>query len=267
MSTLGSVLCRILAAVAVFCLCGKALAGEDIRRIALDGREGVAAPPQETGKDGIARIQKVPEPALELYPAAAPSRGTVLLCPGGGYSILAVVHEGRDIAKMLNDCGYDVALLLYRVKEGDNTRAMALEDAKNALKLIRTRGASFGISATRIGAMGFSAGGHLAARLAHEAAAEGAPLHFLVLMYPAYLEKDGKVLDEVAPSMVRTFVYVAADDRYAPSSRAFVAACKEQNIDCEFHQPEAGGHGFGLKSKLPPAVRDWPEMLKSFLQK
>jgi acetyl esterase/lipase len=238
---------------------------DDIRRISLEGKEGVPPPPTLAGKDGIDRVQKVPTPALELFPTAQkPARGTIMVCPGGGYGILAINHEGYNVAKKLNEFGFDVAILLYRVSAGKETRELAIADAQTALALLQKRGGEFGMSTKKIGVMGFSAGGHLAARVTHATAA-GTPPDFAVLMYPAYLEKDGQVLDEVAPVKTPAFVYVAADDKYAPSGTAYAAACKEKKIPCDFHKPEHGGHGFGLKVNLPPGVKDWPDKLHAFL--
>ena len=84
-------------------------------------------------------------------------------------------------------------------------------------------------------------------------------------MYPAYLEKGGKVLDEVAPVKTPAFVYVAGDDKYAPSAIAYAEACKEAKVPCDFTKTEHGGHGFGLKPVLPPDVKDWPDKLHAFL--
>src|SRR5438046_3027686 len=93
--------------------------GDEIGRISLDGKPGVPAPAQEDGKDGIARIKKIDQAALELFPTSKkPSQGTIMISPGGGYGILAVTHEGRDVAKMLNEDGWDAAVLLYHVSEG-----------------------------------------------------------------------------------------------------------------------------------------------------
>ncbi len=238
----------------------------DIRRISLEGKDGVPPPPTLAGKDGIDRVQKVPTPALELFPATtkAGSRGTILLCPGGGYGILAINHEGYYVAKDLNAVGYDVAILLYRVSAGKETRELALGDAKQALALLQKRGGEFGLSTKKIGVMGFSAGGHLAARLTHETAG-GTPPDFAVLMYPAYLDKDGKVLEEVAPVKTPAFLYVAADDKFSTGSIAYAAACEEKKIPHTFIKPEHGGHGFGLKATLPEGVKDWPDKLHAFL--
>ena len=238
---------------------------DDLRRVALDGATPVAAPVQEDGKDGIARIHKIDQAALEVFPATGQkSRGTILIFPGGGYGILAVTHEGRDVAKMLNQAGWDAAVLLYHVSEGAKTREMALQDAQAAPLAVRKSSAALGLNAERIGIMGFSAGGHLAARLAHENA--GAPPACLILMYPAYLDKDGQVLEEVAPVKTPVFEYVAADDKISSGAIAYEKACKAADVPCELHLPEHGGHGFGLKAGLPEGVRDWPEKLQTFLK-
>jgi len=239
--------------------------GADIRRISLDGKEGVPAPVAESGGDGIDRIHKVETPALELFPTAQkPARGTIMVCPGGGYGILAINHEGYFVAKKLNEFGWDVAILLYHVSAGKETRELAIADAQAALTLLQKRGGEFGLGTTKIGVMGFSAGGHLAARLTHATAA-GTPPDFAVLMYPAYLEQGGKVLEEVAPVKTPAFVYVAGDDKYAPSAIAYAAACQEAKIPCDFTKTAHGGHGFGLKPVLPADVKDWPDKLHTFL--
>ena len=238
---------------------------DDIKRIALDGKTSVPAPVQEDGKDGIARIHKVDSPALELFPTSKkPSHGTILISPGGGYSILAVTHEGRDVAKMLNDDGWDAAVLLYRVNEGPKTRELAMEDGTAAVNLLQKQGRELGLSTERIGLMGFSAGGHLTARLAHEFAGSKA-VQFVVLMYAAYLEKDGKVLEDVQPGKLPVFLYVAGDDKLSPSSKVYAEAAKAAGATAELHIPEKGGHGFGLKEGMPESVRDWPEKLRGFL--
>ncbi len=239
---------------------------KNVRRINFDGKEGLPSPSVEAGKDGIERIHKVDEPGLELFPCVGvPSRGTVMVCPGGGYSILAINHEGRDIAELLNGFGYDVAVLLYRVSEGDKTREMALSDAVKGLGLLRKHGVEFGLCTKRVGVMGFSAGAHLSARLAHESEVGAAP-DFLVFVYPAYFEKDGRLLEEVAPPDVPSFVYVARNDPYYPSSLAYSGHCREHGIKCSFHQAESGGHGFGIKKPLPEDVGDWTEKLAEFLK-
>ncbi len=236
---------------------------DGIRRIGLDGTSRQCGPAEEAGKDGFARIKKLDEPLLELYPATSahhPGNGTVIVSPGGGYGGLAVGHEGREVAKWLNQEGWDAAVLLYHVSAGEHTRELALGDAKAALHLVKTRGDQCGLSTRKIGAIGFSAGGHLSARLAHEA-----PLDFLALIYPAYLDENGNCREEVEPVHGPVFLYVAEDDKHAPASFAYAAACAEKGILCVFHHPALGGHGFGLKPDRSESVRVWPEKFRNFL--
>ena len=139
-----------------------AICTTNIRRISLDGKEGVPAPVAEPGDDGIDRIHKVETPALELFPTSRkPARGTIMVCPGGGYSILAINHEGYFVAKKLNEFGYDAAILLYHVNVGKETRGLAIDDAKKALALLQKRGDDFGLSTRKAGVMGFSPAGIL----------------------------------------------------------------------------------------------------------
>lgn len=252
-------------ALALFAATTLTIHADDIRRITLDGAPLTTPPAEEIGKDGLARIKKFDQAALEIFSAAQkPARGTIMVSPGGGYGGLAITHEGRAVAKMLNAAGWDAAVLVYHVNAGPDTRTLALADAKTALTLLQKRGSEFGLSQSRVGAMGFSAGGHLTARLAHETAT-GAPPEFLVLIYPAYLEKDGKVLDEVAPTKAPTFIFVAMDDKYAPSSVAYAAACRTISKHSTFHKVETGGHGFGMKEDRKEEVRNWPDLLRKFL--
>ena len=247
-------------------LAGSRLAqAEDIRRIALDGVTAVTKPVIKIGGDGTSTIHQVSQPALEIFPASQkPSHGTILVCPGGGYGLLAISKEGRDIAKKLNEFGYDAAVLIYHVNAGKETRNLALADAQAALRLLQKQGAELGLNPKKIGVMGFSAGGHLVARLTHATATKSPP-DFLVLMYPAYLEKNDQVLDEVAPLQTPAFVYVAKDDPYAHSAIAYAAACETAHTPCTYFLKLHGGHGFGLMPNRKDDVKDWPDKLKVFL--
>jgi acetyl esterase/lipase len=257
---------RLIPAVVVGALMfGWPVRADELRRVALDGVTPVPAPVEKICNDGTIAIHQVSQPALELFPTRQqPARGTILVCPGGGYGLLAISKEGRDVAKKLNDFGYDAAVLLYHVNAGKATRELAMNDAQTAFRLLQQRGAKLGLNSQRIGVMGFSAGGHLVARLTH-AVATNAPPAFIVLMYPAYLEKNGRVLDEVAPVKTPAFVYVANDDPYALSAKAYAAACQAAHVPCAYYLKPHGGHGFGLAPNRADDVKDWPEKIKLFL--
>ena len=243
-------------------------APQDIRRITLDGQDGVPAPAATLVLDQkIAFVQQVPTPALEIFPTSKhPSRGTVLISPGGGYEGLAIDMEGREVAAVFNEAGWDAAVLIYRIGKGTETRALALEDATKALALLQTRGGEFGLSTERIGAMGFSAGGHLTARLAHHTAASGQPPAFLVLIYPAYLEVDGTIVDDVQPIDAPVFLCVGDKDQYMPSSAVYAAACAARGGFCEYVVLPGGIHGLFPTAEDPEDKRKvWPKRLGPFL--
>lgn len=233
-------------------------------RVDLAGKPVTAETEVVQGDDGIARVTSVSSAVLELYPQTnLPARGTILVFPGGGYSILAIEHEGRAVAQMLNGCGYDAAVLLYHVAQGDATRKLALADAMKAANLVRTDAKKLGVSDRSLGALGFSAGGHLAARLSHELSGSR-PLDLLALIYPAYLETSGKLNDEVIPANIPTFVCAAEDDPYFPSSRALADYAKTAGLKLYTRFPATGGHGFGLSPTRAPTVMDWPSALYDF---
>ncbi len=240
----------------------------NIRRITLDGQDGVPAPAATLVSDyKIAFVQQVPTPALEIFPAPQqPSRGTVLISPGGGYEGLAIDMEGREVAAVFNEAGWDAAVLIYRIGKGPDTRALALEDATKALTLLQTRGGEFGLSTERIGAMGFSAGGHLTARLAHETAASGRPPAFVVLIYPTYLETEGTINDDVRPIDAPVFLCVGDKDQFMPSSAAYAAACAAAGGFCEYVVLPGGVHGLFPTAEDPEDKRKvWPKRLLPFL--
>lgn len=238
------------------------------RRLALDGGPGPADIAVVTGPDGIDRVKTNLTGSLELFPATAkPAKGTVLLCPGGGYKILASGHEGTEVAKVLNGAGYDVAMLLYTIDAGAETRSLAQQDSWKALRLIRERGGEFGLATNRVGAMGFSAGGHLAARLAHEAGGVAAP-DFFILIYPAYLLTGNAFAPEVVPTVKSpTFIFTSGDDKISNEGSKFYAdQAKAAGRPCVLHMPATGGHGFGIKPNLPESVRDWTAKMCEFLK-
>lgn len=242
-----------------------------LRRIALDGTESVTAPTAELADttDLIYLIHNVPTPMLELFPTARkPARGTIIVCPGGGYRSLAITHEGYNVAKKLNEFGFDAAVLLYHLRADNETKqwaqAVALTNAETALALLQNRGGEFGLSTQKIGLIGFSAGGHLAARLTH-VTATGKPPDFLAMFYPG---AGGAVVgvDDFAPGKTPVFLYVAADDlMHVTNCVAYATACKQENVPCVFYTAARGGHGFGLRTSQPAEVKDWPDKFKVFL--
>jgi acetyl esterase/lipase len=232
-----------------------------------------------TGRDdGVLRLTNVENPSIAVYPApnsAAPSPA-VLVCPGGGYAILAYDKEGTEIAQWLNSIGFTAVVLKYRVPDN---RTGALADAQRALSLMRHNAAAWNIDSNRIGILGFSAGGHLAAAAstANDTRAYGpideadkAPCipNFTVLIYPAYLGGDDLVLPvevAVTKDTPPAFILQTQDDsNYINSSLAYYVALKRAGVFAEMHLFPEGGHGYGLRPS-EHAVSRWPALCGDWL--
>ena len=239
-------------------------------------------PPKEEPKP-IVRITNVTEPTITVFkPSAEKDTGAaVLICPGGGYSILAFNHEGEDVARWLNSHGVTGVLLKYRVprRAGLPKHLAPLQDAQRAMSLVRARADQWKIDPKRIGILGFSAGGHLAAAAScnfdqrqyepiDEIDRQSCRPDFAVLVYPAYLvEKDSlapeiRVTKENPPTL---FIH-AADDRISPeNSIAMFRALRQQGVPAELHVYGSGGHGFGMHENGQPVNR-WPDRAADWMK-
>jgi acetyl esterase/lipase len=247
------------------------------------------------------RISNVHVPTLTHYPApaATATRAAVVVCPGGGYQILAAGHEGVDIAKRLNAMGVTAFVLKYRLKEYGHPAP--LQDVLRAIRIVRSRASEFGVAPDRIGVLGFSAGGHLAATAAtlYDApeGRTGAPLDavsarpdFAVLVYPVITFKgphahagsrrnligespDPTLVERVSPELQVTaatppaFLVHTAEDKGVPleNSVLFYQAIRAAGGSAELHLYERGPHGFGLGQNLGPAS-DWPARLETWMR-
>lgn len=155
-------------------------------------------------KDGILIVQNITTPTLTVFEASKEKRnGTaVLICPGGGYAIVAAGHEGNDFAKAFNDAGVTAFVLRYRLPKDEcmtDKSFVPLMDAQQALYYIRKNAAQYDIDKNKVGIMGFSAGGHLAASVAvhfkdavrKELASENLRPDFAILGYPVISFREG----------------------------------------------------------------------------
>ncbi|YCM43585.1 alpha/beta hydrolase [Verrucomicrobiaceae bacterium 227] len=235
--------------------------------------------------DGIERTSNVSAPSIQVFPAAAEVRNgaAVLVCPGGGYSILASEHEGSDVCRWLNKNGVTAVLLKYRVprREGLAKHHAPLQDAQRAMGMIRSRAEEWGIDPKRVGVLGFSAGGHLAAMtlvnpkpaFPLEAAVdhENTRPDFGILIYPAYL-LDEKDPDELAPELSfdkdskPVFLAVASDDHWASSSARLFVELQRLKVPVEMHAFAKGGHGFGITKKVGEPAGTWPELTATWMK-
>ena len=238
-----------------------------------------------TGK-AIIRLGNVSNPTITVFPAPAgkANGAAVLVCPGGGYNILAMDLEGTEICEWLNANGIAAVLLKYRVpgREGLVKHAPALQDAQRAMGLVRQRAGEWGIDPARVGCIGFSAGGHLCAMLSASAAArtyeaiddadkQNCRPNFAMLVYPAYLtlkdqgdavNPETKVTAETPP----TFIVQTADDVVRVESGLFYyIALKNAKVPAELHLYPSGGHGYGLRPSRNN-VMHWPQRALEWMQ-
>ena len=205
------------------------------------------------------------EAILEIYPARNPNGRCVIICPGGGYAVLSMTHEGRDIRQWLNARGFTCCLLQYRMPRGHHD--VPLSDVQQAMRIMRGR-TDLGI--THIGVMGFSAGGHLASTASTHYVDAATRPDFQILVYPVItFEKpythDGSVfgllgdnpsqemLDlysnqkQVTPDTPPAFILAATDDFLVPvkNSLLYYEALVENKVSATMHIYPSGGHGFG----------------------
>lgn len=228
---------------------------------------------QTMGEDDILRIQQMPVPTLQKFPVVKSPKGkVVIVCPGGGYQILAVNHEGTEIAQWLNALGYTAYVLRYRVPDN---REGALQDVQRAIRIARAENPG-----KQVGVMGFSAGASLTARAAtrfqspsytatDETDTQSARPDFAALIYPAYMDEGEN--HTLTPELTITeqtppfFVFQTADDRYGNSALVISQALRNHKIPVQLHIYEKGGHGYGLRANLAEAASKWPKLMEEWL--
>ncbi len=233
----------------------------------------------------VLRLGNVATPTMTVYTPKDKNTGAaVVVFPGGGYRILAIDLEGTEVCDWLTSAGITCVLLKYRVPDsGPYPKSpAALEDAQRTMGLVRSHAVEWHIDPHRIGVLGFSAGGHLAAALStHFEQRLYTPIDaadqlscrpdFAVVLYPGYLALGGpnfapnpdiRVTSETPP----TFLLQTEDDRVAhvESSLTYYAALKSANVPVEMHLYTEGVHGYGLRRTALP-VTGWPQLVKTWL--
>jgi acetyl esterase/lipase len=234
----------------------------------------------------VIRLGHVSTPTLAIYrPAKDKNTGAaVIVCPGGGHTILAYDLEGTEVADWLTDIGVTACVLKYRVPARDPNKrwGAAVQDAQRAVSLLRSQAAELGIDAKRIGILGFSAGGETAGLTAlfgdqrqYEAAdaidkVSSRP-DFAVLIYPGGFEEKGqaKLRDHVrvtkdAPPMF--FAHAANDPVTALNSLLLATELKKVGVPAELHLYATGGHGFGLRPQADKPCTQWPTACATWMR-
>lgn len=236
----------------------------------------------------VIRLGNVATPTISVFlpPKEKRNGATVVICPGGGFNILAFDLEGTEVAEWLNSLGVAGIVLKYRVPTGQkNPRwQMPAQDAQRALSLVRSKAAEWGLDPQRIGLLGFSAGGMTAAMASLQSAKNGMRLYdaaddvdkvscrpdFVALIYPAYLvDNNQQLIPEavVTKDTPPTFFAHAYDDPVrCESSVQLFLALKRMGVPSELHIYDAGGHGYGLRVTDMP-VTSWPKRCEEWLRR
>jgi len=254
--------------------------------------------------DGLSsRYEKVTSPALfPFLPPKESATGTaVLICPGGGYGALAFNHEGHAIAKWLNDNGIAGIVLKYRLPSDlimKDKSVGPLQDAQEAIRIIRRNAKNWNIDPDKVGVIGFSAGGHLASTLSTHYAEKvyelkdtiSARPDFSLLIYPVITmdssfthagsrrnliglnpsEKEiirfsnEKQVNEKTPP---AFMVHSADDKTVPvkNSMVYYEALVKFGIPSELHVFQKGGHGYGMAGGKD-TQSSWPDLCINWLK-
>ncbi len=224
---------------------------------------------EKSTTDGERRLRLVTRPTIAIHlPPAELANGTaVIVAPGGGYRHLAIDKEGHDVARWLTTLGVAGIVLKYRVSRDPAkidraaVAAMALDDAKRAMKIVRNRAAEFNIRPERVGFMGFSAGGNLAINLGLGYDSETRPA-FLGIIYGGAPERF-----EFAADAPPAFILHAADDPTVPAANAtrVFDSLRKNKISAELHIFAKGGHGFGIRKKGAPTDA-WPDRMRDWME-
>jgi acetyl esterase/lipase len=232
-----------------------------------------------------ARVARVSDPTLMIYlpPKEKATGAAVVICPGGGYNILAIEKEGDTVARWLNSLGVAAFVLKYRLK--DYPQPAPLRDAQQAVRIVRDRAREWSIDANRVGVIGFSAGGHLAASASNSAplplAADGPyarfnPINprpdFSILIYGVLPQPGDKwVKDMYTPIIVSkesppAFLAHARDDNIpAQLSIDYAQSLHDHGVAHELQLFDKGGHGYGLGQSVGEAAT-WPERCAKWME-
>lgn len=233
-------------------------------------------------------VSNVTEPTLTVYPAARPNGMAIIMCPGGGYSRLAMNHEGHDMAPWLNTQGITYAVLKYRMPNGHHE--VPLSDAEQAIRLLREHAAEWGVNPQRVGIMGASAGGHLAASLATLYSSDKSRPDFQILFYPVIsmqkgithggsrknllgenpsqkLEQKYSLERQVSPRTPQAFIMLSSDDDVVPpiNGIGYFLALRDHKVPASLHAYPTGGHGWGFRDSFT-YKRQWTEELEKWLR-
>jgi acetyl esterase/lipase len=242
----------------------------------MPGHGAVEPEAERPSKDQFHRITNISRPTLTVFPASRKNAPAMIVSPGGGYNYVVVDKEGTEVAAWLNSEGITALVLKYRTP---NNREGALQDIQRALSLARAHAREWNIDPKRLGVIGFSAGGNLSAKASNlfdrraftaidAVDRKSCRPDFAVLVYPAYLEKDGQVAPDLnlKAKIPPTLIVSTEDDKISVnSSKVYHAALDTAKVPNELLLYPSGGHGYGLRSNKDARV--WPQATLEWLRK
>ena len=251
-------------------------------------------------------ISNIRIPSLTAFPAKAENNTgkAVVVCPGGGYSGVAIDHEGYDVARFFNSLGISAFILQYRCPAPDGRHGLwregPLSDALRSIRLVRSRAAQYGIDPNKIGVMGFSSGGHVAATAStlyglledpnpalnaisarpdfsiliysvislYEGYCHIGSRHNLLGLAPSFdLMKQYSPEKQVTPETPPVFMALTEDDAVHPlNSINYYAACLQNHVPAEMHIFPEGGHGYGMRVR-GLAIDSWIDRLAEWIKR
>lgn len=265
-------------------------------------KAGVSVEEINTTPNDMVRLRNVTKPTLTVFvPENKSSDVSVIICPGGGYYILAFEHEGYATAEWFAKHGVTAFVLKNRLPQEElfeNSTIRPLQDAQQALRLVKKNAERYNIDPDKVGIMGFSAGGHLAATASTHFDEQVGEITdttisvrpaFSVLIYPviSFSDRFGHTgsrnnLIGTEPSVADieeysnelhvtkdtppTFLIHAFDDFVSiENSLSYVKALKKVSVPAELHLYDRGGHGFGFTKKDRGPVETWPDRLLDWM--
>lgn len=226
----------------------------------------------------VIRITDITNPSLTVFkPKKTIQNGaSIIISPGGGYGYLAVNIEGHEIAEWFNSLGYTAFVLEYRTP---NNRLGALNDIQRAIRLVRSNAANMNLNPSKIGVIGFSAGGHLSLLASSNYEEDSYPKSdaidsvssrpdFSLLLYPAYLDRgENNTLTpeiNVHKNMPPTFLFGTFDDSLVNGFLVLANSLKNIEAPLELHIVPIGGHGYGMRTEYPSG-ETWPKLAEDWL--
>ena len=232
-------------------------------------------------------VANVVTPSITVYRPSCPNGMAIIMCPGGGYARLAMAHEGYDMAPWLNAQGITYIVLKYRMPNGH--REVPLSDAEQAIRLVRQHAAEWNVNPARVGIMGASAGGHLAASLATLYGSDETRPDFQILFYPVItmgadthqgsrnnllgenpsdeLIRDYSLENRVTSRTPQAFIMLSTDDTSVPpvNSINYYLVLVKQKVSATLHAYPVGGHGWGFRDDFS-YKRQWTGELEKWLR-